>query len=763
MSSIFNSLITSLGHWMFNPVLMMLGALAVLSPIIIHLLNKRKFRVIEWAAMDFLLQADRKNRRRVQLENLLLLLLRCLAVLLIGALLARPHFPTSVAGLGSDPKYDRVIILDDSLSMQTSVDGRSAMDDAVGKIRDLVNGFSDNGNDDWLTIYLTSNPDEAALRPTQLNDESNVADVMKKLDELEPSDQVASLGDALRSVEKSLDEEKNNVVYIISDMRESEWQASKTVSERDSLHEQLRKFADNDKLAACVIADIGRDETENLLITNIQPKEKALVAGVPTKFDVTVRNAGLRDVSDVQVTLAAGETIPQRGKIDSIPAGKDAKLTFNYTFSKESKAGAKGVRLRAEILSGGTDRLKVDDVRYHAARVVSGIPALIVDGDPSPEIEKSESFYLAKALAAPGVMPTGVDVKVVTDAEFDGIDLAQYRVIFLANLFTISVKRQDELRKWVEDGGGLVFLLGDKIDRKFYNAQLYGEGEGLLPVKLFDEKNGEPIGGDEREEAWVHFHIEDTTHDLLKHFTGEAAVFFEAVKIFRWWKTTPAESDDVTVVASFTDPDKSPAIVERPLGEGRVLVLTTAVDDDWNTWPQWLDSYLIVMQELVRYSAATSSTEGTQLVGAPIHREINLADFEIDATVEGPQAETVSLQALSDDNDDPSAYRLDFNETGGSGFYQLNLTRTDGNTESMLYAANIPPSEGNLQRVDLAELRRGFGDSKIRVVSGSQLASQAVAGSKVEFWKQVLIVLIVILALEQFLGWFFGRGRSIAT
>ena len=52
--------------WFLNPW-MLLGGLAIASPIIIHLLNKRRFKVVQWAAMDFLFEADKKNRRRVQL------------------------------------------------------------------------------------------------------------------------------------------------------------------------------------------------------------------------------------------------------------------------------------------------------------------------------------------------------------------------------------------------------------------------------------------------------------------------------------------------------------------------------------------------------------------------------------------------------------------------------------------------------------------------------------------------------------------------
>src|SRR5205823_3672291 len=90
----------SLSTWLVHPGLFIAGVAAVLLPILIHLLNKRKFRVVDWAAMEFLLDADKKNRRRIRLENVILLLLRCLAVFLIGLLLARPFLPTSAtAGL----------------------------------------------------------------------------------------------------------------------------------------------------------------------------------------------------------------------------------------------------------------------------------------------------------------------------------------------------------------------------------------------------------------------------------------------------------------------------------------------------------------------------------------------------------------------------------------------------------------------------------------------------------------------------------------
>ncbi|RME39341.1 MAG: hypothetical protein D6788_05670, partial [Planctomycetota bacterium] len=72
-----------------SPALFWGGAAAVAAPILIHLLARRRFRRIRWAAMEFLLDAERRNRRRLRMEEWILLALRCLAVVLLAAMIAR--------------------------------------------------------------------------------------------------------------------------------------------------------------------------------------------------------------------------------------------------------------------------------------------------------------------------------------------------------------------------------------------------------------------------------------------------------------------------------------------------------------------------------------------------------------------------------------------------------------------------------------------------------------------------------------------------
>src|SRR5713101_1043727 len=97
-----------------NPGYLLAGAALISLPIIIHLINRMRFKRVRWAAMEFLLKSQKKNRRRLIIEQLILLALRCLLVLLAVLLVAR-YLGFS---LEFQPKNtDHVIVFDDSLSM----------------------------------------------------------------------------------------------------------------------------------------------------------------------------------------------------------------------------------------------------------------------------------------------------------------------------------------------------------------------------------------------------------------------------------------------------------------------------------------------------------------------------------------------------------------------------------------------------------------------------------------------------------------------
>ena len=142
-----------------HPAIM--GGLGLASlPIIIHILNRRRFKQMEWAAMEFLLRAAVRNRRRVRLENLLLLLLRVAIVMLLVFAVSRPFTKSGAFAslLGAGGTTERIILLDDSLSMRAGTGNQSALEKAKKLIKAMVTRLHEEKSGDRVTIILGSSP-----------------------------------------------------------------------------------------------------------------------------------------------------------------------------------------------------------------------------------------------------------------------------------------------------------------------------------------------------------------------------------------------------------------------------------------------------------------------------------------------------------------------------------------------------------------------------------------------------------------------------
>src|SRR5439155_16987192 len=109
-------------EFFLNPWSMVAGGAMISAPILIHLINRMRFKRIRWAAMEFLLKSQKRSRRRLIIEQLILLMLRCLMMVLAGLLLARfigyqPPPEPDEAGTPIVFGTLHVALLDDTLSM----------------------------------------------------------------------------------------------------------------------------------------------------------------------------------------------------------------------------------------------------------------------------------------------------------------------------------------------------------------------------------------------------------------------------------------------------------------------------------------------------------------------------------------------------------------------------------------------------------------------------------------------------------------------
>lgn len=809
-----------LSSWLVSPMLMWMGLAAISIPIIIHLLNRRRFKIVDWAAMKFLLDADKKNRRRVQIENLILLMLRCLAMLLIGLMLARPFLdPQMLQGVLSNPKYERIVVLDDSLSMQLQTGNENSLDQAVGQIEQLLQKFVGGHSEDSLTVFVSSRPDEPLFANEPITGET-LESLGGRIKEIETSDTIANFDEVLQSVDRYVHSEKQNVnrsVYVFSDFREHDWRSPGNEENPNAPNQLVRSISE--VATDCLLVDVGTTHESNVTITSIRPEE-TLISGVANQFHVEVANQSTEELYNVRVRLRVGDTLPLERELESLGAGEREIISFDYVFASDPnqdfgsldtasrlEQNLTSYPVQAEVVGNvnGKDHLLADSQAYYAARVIQGIPVLLVDGDSSADAERSESFFLGRALSPPGETMSGVLVDTKTDIEFESIPISDYRVIVLCNVRELSSTRVALLKEWVKNGGGLVLMPGDQTIAQTYNEMFYEKGHGLSPTQLVD------IRGDVDEQTWAHFQVDENPHSIFRIFEGQDNPFLNAVKIFSWWGVTlqpeikegeaageenvadsgtedeesdvgdeseeeeeidPAFLTNPIVLATLNDPDQTPVVVEKRIGQGRVISFAIPADRQWSDWPD-NPSYVIANQELIHYVAGDLVEDTDRQVGTPIVQPIDLAQYQRSASLLDPNSERFNLDAVPVSNDeegengegggesesDDALWQVSIENTSKQGFYELELTRNDGNSQSVLFSANVDSREGNLKRFRLDEAGRGFFGPDAEFVSGESVVTKTGDGTQSELWFFLLFLLGGVLMLEQFLGWMFGRRR----
>ena len=762
--------------WFLNPW-MLLGGLAVASPILIHLLNKRRFKIIEWAAMDFLFEADKKNRRRVQLENFILLLLRCLAMLLVALMFSRPFLPSSVTSvLQQAQKLERVILIDDSLSQAVLRDSVPAFNVAKESAKELIGRFAESDKtEDWLTIMLTSNPDQPLLANEPLT-QNTLAPLAQAIDDLECTDYVAdyttSLGELKRYVSGQR-ESGGRVAYLFSDMRERDWI---NTLEADSESAPNKLITDiSEATVGCFVIDVGSPSDQNLAITSVRP-QNLLVADKVIQFSVAVSNFGTQTVNQVRVLLQVDEGQPEYEVIPSIAPGQTQELAFRYVFpamndtgvgaellgDPDAKTRFSNYRVKAEIdrQSLGeqglvSDQLLEDSSAFYASRVNEGISVLLVDGDPSAVSERSETHYLY-SLEVEG---TGLKMDVVTASELETVSLSDYEVIFLCNVDEASPDRIKSMESWVAEGGALVLMPGNKVRAATFNASFFRDGQGLSPLSLG------AMTGDPTMANWVNFEIDPQIHPALRVMVESDATSLSNVDVFSWWTSEMREDligKTVVVPLRLNDEANSPAMVDRTFGTGNVIVFTIPGDGDWTMWPS-SPTFPPVMIDLIDFLVGSSGEWSSVEMGGTISYPVDMSAYQGRVALRNPKNEKVESMAapVSDTEEAKKSvlYQVNFDDVNRRGFYELELTRHTGEPEKVLFASNVDPKESQLKRLP-ATYREGdfFGD-KVSLVSTNELSEQTVSGGNAEIWLQILLLLFGILALEQFLGWFWGKKR----
>jgi len=681
---------------------------AALIPVLIHLLHRRRYRPVQWAAMQHLLEARRHSKRRIRLRHLLLMVLRCAALAAIVLLFSRPLLGRA-AGLPGAARGQAFVLLDDSASMAQRSGGRSALE----RGKDFVARLSRRGA---LTLFSASRA-EPLLEPGAL---TGTAQVLDKLGTVAaPLEPEAALGRLAAAASRR--GAGAPTFRVVTDLRAADWGT-------DALSPPARRALENlQDYGPVRVIDVGSDATGTAGVTKVQTTGRFVYAGVNTTFRVTVRNDAGDPLEGARLSVALdGRTVPGAA-VPPVPPGEERVIPLNLHVGSEGDHRLEA-RLEAE------DAFAPDDFRGHVFRAVEEVPVLILEG------RAGAADFLRVALR-PGE-GTGLHPEVRPASRGLPERLDTYAAVFLCNL-RCPPTRQEELSEWVADGGRLVVFAGPNTD---------GAAWGLLPATIAQAVSLP-------EDRPVRLAQLDFGDPLLAPFGGWETLFGDArFTVFR--RMRPA--DDARVLARFSDPDTTPALVARRAGEGLVVVVGTTADDVWHDWPRaeaGRISYVALMLWLVEHGAPPGPPRNLP-AGQRLQWKLDAARFVPQATLlpPGPGGEELlsSLPVRGERSADRAVIEFTSPPLNHTGFGRMNLTAVDGREQAMQFAVNLPDRERRLERAS----RQVVASASVRgrlSVSGYEPVDEEPGRGGAESWRLLAWLLLALLVVESVVAWRFGN------
>jgi hypothetical protein len=771
---------------------------AVSIPIIIHLLNRKRFRVVTWAAMRFLLAAQKKNSRRMRIEQLLLLIVRCAIVLFLVIALAAIspwaeavwHLVDPAGGLApvaTGQRGHKVLVIDASMSMGLKVDNQTCFDRARALATQLVR---ESAGGDGFSVVVMASPARRIVSEAS----EDAKKVISEIEALHLTHGNADLASTLSTVEgiigASPTKYPQREVYFFTDMQQSTWIARQPATLTASLQKIKAR-------ARTIFVDVGKENAANVAVTSLMLGESVAMANRETPILAVLHNFGPTK-QDVSVRLSVGrarenatDKLEEPHEVAEVVVRKLERMqatpvAFKYAFPRP---GDYVLQVRVQH-----DDLDVDDIRSAVVTVKTTIPVTLVNGKPAPQLYDRATEWLRRALkpvednevtvVTPEVMKLGR----FSDAELGRLE--PFDCVYLCDVKSFTLPEVRRLEAHVRRGGSLVFALGSQVDVANYNEMLFKGGKGLLPARL--------IGPQQTPEGWQYQfldNIEVTRTDPLRPFADKSA--WERLLLCRFWEymqCEPAPRGGVREVLRFTGvrvpgsekkaaatPPDVPAILEwNPPGEkegqprlrGRVLLITTTVNSDWNNWPA-SPTFLPLMHELLYFAAAPRLREQTLDVGEPIELTLPQTAGGVAGIVKTPDGRSENV--TSEPQADGSAIR--WTDTDLTGLYTLTA---GSDPREHFYAVNVPAveesqqaTESDLTRTNRDELLKKYPEwEDFQVVTELREVTHATSpagepevavrplGPIVARW--LLLAVLVLVLAEVVMAWQFGHYSATA-
>lgn len=734
---------------------MLAGLAGVSLPVLAHLLSRRKYDTVEWGAMQFL-EIGRNARRRIKLEELLLLALRMGMIALIAIALSRPWMSGGIAGsFTSKPACDIAIVIDSSYSTDWNAKAQTPRDQAAAWAKNLIGQLGPGETAGLIDARGTVE----AIIPSLTRDRSLIRE---SLDTLPKPSGSSRLNDGILRGLQMVNAGTNvsRHVVVVTDGQFHPWRDAD-----EHLWLQLKELREQSTVPADVwIVSTQKQQVRqnNDAVDRLQLSRELTVVNFPIRIRTRLKNSGAKSAFNRKVYLEVdGQRLAD--KTISVRVEPDGQATVEF----EHRFRTPGSHVVA--VSIDKDSLPGDDRSEAAIDITDALPILLLDGSASPDPARSEVFFAKSALSAVANPTPWIATRSISSTRFSQANINNAQVIILANIPRLTDAQLDAIKEFVDGGGGLGIALGDQVDQQWYNSRLFDHGKGLLPAWLMNVESA-PAGIDD---APITILSESLQFPWISRFqTGGDDGLLDA-RFTRWYSTAlrqkhPAEDDnprddaasEEAVDDEITSMDRPVAstagkysngdafLLSRPFGRGRVALLTSTLDADWTTFPAQPD-YVAFLHEWIFQLASGRITRNVD-TGSPLLYPITPQDKPADWVFIDPTGN--ELDPLPAGNELSPMVRLD--QTHLPGTYRLRK-RAPANEQSDLandefFVVNFDRSESELTPLTDERWSELTADDRLHRIETPEdlFASLETSAARVELWHLLLLAFLAILIGE---------------
>jgi len=661
----------------FLTPLFLLGLLAALIPIAIHLIRKEKPPKVMFSTIRFLKKTSKKLILFQHIQQWLLLLLRSAVIALLVFAFARPLFDPAVARLLDADPMSAVIMLDVSMSMHYEDNFDRAKQEAL----DILDGMTSG---DEVALISFSN---AATMVRELStDIDSVRSLINSLDE--PGYGTTRYMPNLRLADQLLENSRyeNRAIYLLSDFQDVGMDNA----------EEGWKLAPG---TAFTGIDVAAEESSNLALTDVRSPEQLLEDAAEQQILARVRSTGTLYLEQGDVSLYVDGELIERVPVDLADRSEQV-VTFTASFD------AQGTHDGEVRVTG--DNFVVDNSYFFTVDVLPKIRVLLVNGEASDDWFDDEGHWFGLAVSSAAQSP--FLLQTIEPAELSPASLRQNDVAVLLNVGNLSTGQAAAMESYVREGGSLLLAPGDKVTPEVFNRQF----AGIAPAVI--QSRGQ-LGLDD----YLVIADFDRRHPILSQLSSDWSARFQ-----NHWSLLPDEAADVLMQFDNTEP----ALLERSVGEGNVILFASSLDLEWNNLAlQGL--FLPFVHETLRHLVQQNPKQRAYQIGDSL-------DLDPSGTAENIEAIDAAGNAIQFANDN-------FVTTATTP--GMINARVDGNPVN--FAVNIIPEESNFNRTPVANLydqiiNPDTEPNQSREVRTAQLIEELERPQRVWWWILSLTMLLIL-------------------